>query len=36
MYFIIAMVNAVMTFKIREQAKEVRDKEDKEKNHPVV
>lgn len=31
MYFIIAMVNAVMTFKIREQAREVRDKEDKEK-----
>ena len=30
MYFIIAMVNAVLTFKIREQEKKLRDKEEKE------
>jgi len=32
MYFIIASVNAVLTFKIREQEKKVRDKDEKEKS----
>jgi two-component system sensor histidine kinase KdpD len=31
MYFVIALVNAVLTFKIREQEKKARDKEEKEK-----
>ena len=31
MYFVIALVNAVMTFKIREQESKARDKEEKEK-----
>ena len=30
MYFVIAMVNAVLTFKIHEQEKKARDKEEKE------